>query len=38
LGIGKITEFESKLIQAATKELKANIAKGEKFVHEQYKK
>lgn len=38
LGIGKISEYETKLIQAAVKELKANIEKGEKFVHEQYKK
>jgi malate dehydrogenase len=38
LGIGKITDYEAKLIQVAVKELKANIEKGEKFVHEQYKK
>jgi hypothetical protein len=38
LGIGKISDYETKLIQAAVKELKANIEKGVKFVHEQYKK
>jgi len=38
LGIGKITDYEQKLIQAALKELKSNIEKGTKFVHEQYKK
>lgn len=38
LGIGKITDYEQKLIQTALKELKANIEKGVKFVHEQYKK
>ena len=38
MGIGKITDYESKLIQVAVKELKANIEKGVKFVHEQYKK
>jgi len=38
LGIGKITDYEAKLIQAAVKELKANIEKGVKFVNEQYKK
>lgn len=38
LGVGKITDFEAKLIQVANKELKANIEKGVKFVNEQYKK
>jgi malate dehydrogenase len=38
LGIGKITDYETKLIQAAIKELKANIEKGVKFANEQYKK
>lgn len=38
LGVGKISEYEQKLIQIANKELKANIEKGVKFVHEQYKK
>jgi len=38
LGIGKITDFEQKLIQAALKELKSNIEKGVKFVHEVYNK
>jgi len=38
LGIGKITDYEAKLIQVAVKELKANIEKGVKFVNEQYKK
>jgi malate dehydrogenase len=38
LGVGKITDYEAKLIQVAYKELKANIEKGVKFVHEQYKK
>jgi len=38
LGVGKITDYEAKLIQVAIKELKANIEKGVKFVHEQYKK
>lgn len=38
LGYGKVTDYENKLIQAAIKELKANIEKGTKFVHEQYKK
>lgn len=38
LGIGKITEYETKLIQTALKELKANIDKGVKFANEQYKK
>lgn len=38
LGIGKITEYEQKVVQGALKELKANIEKGVKFVHEQYKK
>jgi len=38
LGIGKVSEYETKLIQTAVKELKANIDKGNKFVHEQYKK
>jgi len=38
LGVGKITDFEAKLIQVANKELKANIEKGVRFVHEQYKK
>jgi len=38
LGIGKITEYETKLIQVAVKELKANIEKGVKFANEQYKK
>jgi hypothetical protein len=38
LGVGKITDYEAKLIQVANKELKANIEKGVKFVHEQYKK
>jgi hypothetical protein len=37
LGIGKITEYEGKLIQAAVKELNANIEKGVKFV-QTYKK
>lgn len=37
LGIGKITDYETKLIQVALKELKANIEKGNKFV-ETYKK
>lgn len=38
LGIGKITDYETKLIQVAIQELKANIQKGVKFVNEQYKK
>lgn len=38
LGVGKITEYEQKLIQIANKELKANIEKGVKFANEQYKK
>jgi len=38
LGIGKITDYEQKLIQTAVKELKANIEKGVKFVNEVYKK
>lgn len=38
LGVGKLSEYEVKLVQAAMKELKSNIEKGEKFVHEQYKK
>jgi len=38
LGIGKITDYETKLIQTAIKELQANIQKGVKFVHEQYQK
>jgi len=38
LGIGKISEYETKLIQIAVKELKANIEKGVKFVNEQYYK
>lgn len=38
LGIGKISDYEQKLIQVAVKELKSNIEKGVKFVHEQYKK
>lgn len=36
LGIGKITDYEAKLIQVAVKELKANIDKGVKFC-ETYK-
>jgi len=36
LGIGKLTDYEQKLIQAALKELKSNIEKGVKFVHEVY--
>jgi len=38
LGIGKITDYEQKLIQVAVKELKANIEKGVKFVNDVYKK
>jgi malate dehydrogenase len=38
LGIGKITDYEQKLIQVAVKELQANIQKGVKFVNEQYRK
>jgi len=34
LGIGKITDYEQKLIQIAVKELKANIEKGFKLVNE----
>ncbi len=37
-GMGKLSDYEVKLVQAAMKELKANIEKGEKFVAEQYKK
>lgn len=36
-GMGKLSDYEVKLVQAAMKELKANIEKGEKFVAEQYK-
>lgn len=36
LGIGKISDYEVKLVQVAMKELKANIEKGEKFVSEVY--
>jgi len=32
LGYGKVTEYEQGLIQAATKELNANIAKGNEFA------
>jgi len=38
LGVGKITDFEQKLIQVAIKELNANIQKGVQFVNEVYKK
>ncbi len=36
--MGKLSDYEVKLVQAAMKELKANIEKGEKFALEQYKK
>ena len=32
--VGKVTEFEQKLLDAALKDLKGNIAKGVKFVKE----
>jgi malate dehydrogenase len=38
LGMGKLSDYEVKLVQAAMKELKANIEKGEKFANEQYGK
>jgi len=38
LGIGEINDFESKHIKIAIKELKTNIEKGVKFVHEEYGK
>lgn len=38
LGMGKLSDYEVKLVQTAMKELKANIEKGEKFVSEQYGK
>lgn len=33
LGLGKLTAYEEKMIQAAVAELKASIAKGEEFVN-----
>jgi len=33
LGLGKLSAFEEKLLQAAIPELKKNIAKGEEFVN-----
>ena len=32
LGIGEVSEYESKLIAASVPELQASIAKGEKFA------
>jgi hypothetical protein len=38
LGIGKVTDYETKLLQVAIKDLKKEIEKGVKFANEQYKK
>jgi len=38
MGIGKVTDYETKLLQVAIKDLKKEIEKGVKFANEQYKK
>ena len=38
LGVGKVTAFEQKLIDASVPELQKSIKKGEEFVENLYKK